>query len=339
MVEGSDEPIDVDVSTETGGRFGMAADRLMLAGAVAVLACSVLGFADRWWWRLSMLQHLRGQLFLAGLVVLAWFVLRRSRLAVPALMAVVLPAWFVLPLWFGGGSAEADPANSVTVTHLNIDLDHVEALDHVADQQSEIVFIQEFTPMVADAIDDRLPGYEMVLANPRSDSTHGSAMLVRDDWGGTVFSADIVAVPSTSDRPLILAEVGFEGETVSLLSLHTTRPGHAAVYYGQQKEFAGVAEWSRDRIGEGSSVVIIGDFNTTPYASNFRSLLADGELKNGLRGHGWQTTWPASLPSPLQIPIDLVVHSDDVVMVDAHSGPGVGPDHRPLHIEFVIRNL
>ncbi len=266
-----------------------------------------------------------------------WFAARRSRLVLPGLGAVALTGWFVMPMFVSGGSGRAESGAGLTVTHLNIDLDHVDALDHLAEQDSDIVFVQEFTSAVAEAFADRLPAYEIALANPSDDSTHGSAMLIRDDWDGTVFSAEIVNIPPTSRRPLILAEVGWQGETVSLLSLHTTRPGHAAVYYGQQEEFAGVADWSRQLIEDGGTVVIIGDFNTTPYASNFRSLLSNGNLRNGLRGQGWQTTWPASVPSVFQIPIDLMVHSNDVVVHGAEAGPNLGPDHRPLTVELAVK--
>ncbi len=323
-------------SKRSGERFVGLIDWLLLAVVVGVLACWLLGFGGRWWWRLAILEHLRGQLLLVAVVATAWFALRRSVVVVPAALGVFVSAWFVAPVWIGSGGGQVDSAYSLTVSHLNIDRDHVDALGELAARGPEIVFVQEFTPTVADVIAERLPGYEMVLANPRSDSTHGSAMLIRQDWDGTVSSADVVNIPPTSERPLLLAEVEFQGQMILLLSLHTTRPSHAAVYHGQQIELAGVADWSREQVEDGCSVVVIGDFNTTPYASNFRRLLVDGRLENGLRGHGWQTSWPASVPGFLQLPIDLVVHSDDIIMVEAETGPSLGPDHRPLHVEFVV---
>ena len=64
------------------------------------------------------------------------------------------------------------------------------------------------------------------------------------------------------------------------------------------------AEWSlRQQRQDKREVVVMGDFNTTPWSGRFRKFLQDSNLRNSLGGFGLQPTWHAALPSPLMVAI------------------------------------
>ena len=82
-------------------------------------------------------------------------------------------------------------------------------------------------------------------------------------------------------------------------------------------------------------VMLLGDLNASPWSYPFRRLLRDTGLLNSMRGWGVQPTWPAPL-GPLGIPIDHVLHSEEIRITRRSTGPWIGSDHLPLIIEFAI---
>jgi endonuclease/exonuclease/phosphatase (EEP) superfamily protein YafD len=100
-------------------------------------------------------------------------------------------------------------------------------------------------------------------------------------------------------------------------------------------EFDASANWSVRQQKEGKrEVVVIGDFNSTPWSGRFREFLHQTDLRNSQRGFGLQPTWHASLPSPLMIAIDHCLHSKSIATVKRATGSNIGSDHLPLFVEL-----
>lgn len=297
--------------------------------------------------RLQMLTQLRVQFALAFLMVIVPLCFLRWRFALFFAIPFLINCAHFLPLYFSPVPQYHAPSNvpidvasraiaqhageAFSITHINIDRDRVVILDKLNEQGSDIVFIQEVQPPVADALAERMPDYEAVLVEARWD-TRGSAMLVRRDWDGELISAEYQLITTYGDRPLAHTVINLNGQELSLLSLHVTRPTNPL----QAVEFADVAQWSATQQAAGRAVFIIGDFNQTPWGSRFQTLLTDGKLINGQRGFGLQTTWPANLPALLRIPIDHTVHSDKVILFEREVGGDWGGDHRPIHVKIAL---
>ncbi|MEM7233873.1 MAG: endonuclease/exonuclease/phosphatase family protein, partial [Planctomycetota bacterium] len=79
--------------------------------------------------------------------------------------------------------------------------------------------------------------------------------------------------------------------------------------------------------------LLLGDLNTTPFSPYFSKLLDETGLQNSARGFGLQASWP-SLLSVLGIPLDHVLHSEDIVVVDRSTRAGAGSDHRAVIVDF-----
>ncbi len=76
--------------------------------------------------------------------------------------------------------------------------------------------------------------------------------------------------------------------------------------------------------------VVLADLNTTPWAHSMRSLLQRTGLADSTRGQGLCGTWPMPLPIWLRIPLDHVLHSPELVVVQRNLGPDIGSDHLPV---------
>ncbi len=97
-----------------------------------------------------------------------------------------------------------------------------------------------------------------------------------------------------------------------------------------------MAQWSQAIQAQGRQVVIIGDFNSTPWTRTFQSFLQQGHLVNSQQGYGAQSTWPAAWPSALRIAIDHCLHSDGLLTLSRSIGPPLDSDHRPLIVELQL---
>ena len=81
--------------------------------------------------------------------------------------------------------------------------------------------------------------------------------------------------------------------------------------------------------------IVTGDFNATPFSWSFRSMLSESGLVNSQDGFGLQTTWPTTNVF-LRIPIDHLVHTNDLVTVDRQVMPSFGSDHYPIVVDLAL---
>jgi endonuclease/exonuclease/phosphatase (EEP) superfamily protein YafD len=125
----------------------------------------------------------------------------------------------------------------------------------------------------------------------------------------------------------------FEGTPVSILAVHPVSPvsERNASLRDAQLRFA--ANWANDQEG---ATVIVGDFNAGPWSHAFRELVADTGLRNSQRGFGLQPTFPTSSNVVFRVPIDHLLASPELSVVDRRLGPPLGSDHFPLIVDLAI---
>ena len=79
----------------------------------------------------------------------------------------------------------------------------------------------------------------------------------------------------------------------------------------------------------------MGDLNVSPWSAEFRQLLKDSQLRDSTKGFGLQPTWPTHVRL-MQIPIDHLLYSSDIKIIDRRVGPNIGSDHYPLIVDLQI---
>ena len=94
-------------------------------------------------------------------------------------------------------------------------------------------------------------------------------------------------------------------------------------------------EWSTELLAQGAPVVMMGDFNTTPWSPVFRKLLGQNEWGDSRAGFGNQPTWPSWLGG-LGIPIDHALVASGVRVLNRSTFAIPGSDHRGLLLELGI---
>ena len=138
----------------------------------------------------------------------------------------------------------------------------------------------------------------------------------------------VVTKAGKATLPETSAEVSFtlDGQKVKLLAIHTISP--VRPWRADRRDVALVAAraWVREATGP---VMVIGDFNATPWSAAFKDLVRDAHLRNSLEGFGVQPTWPEN-HIIVGIPIDHQGFTRQLTAVDRWTGPGFGSSHRSL---------
>ncbi|MEO1402476.1 MAG: endonuclease/exonuclease/phosphatase family protein [Cyanobacteria bacterium J06635_1] len=322
----------------------------VLAGG-ATLA-TLLGLAGSLWWRFELLDHPRLQYVLILLIAIGiglglrrrWYLIWLCPLAIN--LALVLPLFFpplfLPPLFLQWPDlpvlSKAPFQGAATIRLLHANIDHTksnvdQAIQALDSQAADILLLQEVTPDNLQQLTTQLQHYQLLRAHPQ-DNSQGSAIFlpVSPRQPLTVKDTQLLHLPERSTRPLLAATLALGDTEFTVLSLHITRPFHPGPSRFQQIEFEAVADWSRQHAQQ--RLIVIGDFNTTPWSSRFRTLLKHSGLSNSQDGWGWQTTWPANLAWPFQIAIDHCLHSPAIKTQTRTIGPSTGSDHRPLWVEL-----
>jgi endonuclease/exonuclease/phosphatase (EEP) superfamily protein YafD len=322
-----------------------------LAAVVAI--ATLLGFWGNVWWLFGMLDHPRPQYSLILLIALLVGILSRQPWRVKAwslgwVIPLAMNLWLLLPLFVHPveAIAHASPENhrrSEHLTILHMTLDHsnpnVErAIEYIKRQKPDILSLLEVTPRTFPRFQAALSDYQVVIAEPRRRS-QGSAWLVsrHPSQPIQIQNAEILNFPSNSDRPMLKATVSYGGTAIDLLCFQAVRPRSGETFELQQAEFNALATWSRKPLQtDEPNLIVIGDFNSTPWAVMFRKLLHDSNLVNSQVGFGLQPSWNANLPTTLQIPINHCLHRNSIVTIGRTIGPDIGSDHLPLFVELLV---
>jgi endonuclease/exonuclease/phosphatase (EEP) superfamily protein YafD len=312
--------------------------------AAAAGLASILGCFGNLNWVLELCQHPRLQYCWILLLAVAINAIDHNKYVWLYALPLGLNLALILPLFWGNIQPRNTRSNadSLKVLHVNLDRNNTQydaAVQYIQQQSADIIFLQEVTPQWFDRIRTQLPNYRVILSQPQKDS-QGVAMMLPPTPNPEIeiIQTQIVHLPEKSTRPIIETLIRWQNREVALLSLHTTRPRNHSTSAFQQQEFAAAAHWSQVQQTQFQRpVLIIGDFNTTPWSSRARQLQKQGNLVDSQRGFGWQTTWPAPFPPPLRIAIDHCLHSSAIATLHRRSGVNIGSDHLPLWVEVLMR--
>ncbi len=317
-------------------------DALLLLGVFALSLATILALFAPDWWVGDILSHLRVQYALALCVLVVGFVLRRRWLISGlVLLPLLLNLSVLVPLFMPAPVMAKAMGRPLKILHYNLDMtssDHAVAFQFLRNSAPDILFVQELSPALAEQLPRELADYRVVYAHVL-DNTHGSALLLPTNSVLQVIHASEVHLPAASPRPLIHATLALDGQAFTLMSLHVIRPKDAYTEQIQAQEYAAASQWIREqRQQHGYPILVLGDYNTTPWAARFQRFLQESGLHDTSLGFGYQPSWPAAAPVLFAIPIDHAVASADMIILQRNVGPNLGGDHKALELTFAIED-
>ena len=275
-------------------------------------------------WILDLFTHFRIQL-LAGQVVLVCLLCLKRSFVLGALIAAFASAnayslgAYLLP------AAAAEGPSAVTILTANVlgrNREFGGLLDSIERTMPDVIVIQEYRPHSAKALAPLAKTHPYSLEIPRDDN-FGIALFSRHRLIEAK-EVDLLGASAVDVRLVI------EGKAFRLVGVHLSTPvtrDMTALRQAQLEAIAGLIENAREPI------VVVGDFNLTPYSPYFGRFLEQTGLRDALAGNGPSITWPTFFPI-LGIPIDHCLVSAEWDVVGYERSPAFGSDHYPITVSL-----
>lgn len=303
---------------------------LVVLPALVIALASVLGFFGAWWWVFDLLASVRpvyaAVLLVAGIVLVVG---RWRRTGAVVLTAGLVNLAVVIPLYIAPTDRANPTGANLRVMSFNVHAqndDYVAVIDYIRRIDPDVVFLHESTRLWEEALTEADLDYRLVSGrNP--GLIFGSVALVPEDA-----VAQSRGFGEAEPRALEVVVPTAAGE-VAIMGIHPLSPSteRRAALRDAQLDF--VAEWAASR---SERTVVVGDYNTTTWSHSFRDLLRRGGLHNSQRGYGIQATFPATSNPVVRVPIDHLLYSDGLSVIDRRLGPPLGSDHFPLVVDLAL---
>lgn len=228
-------------------------------------------------------------------------------------------------------TAISDTADFVAIKVLNSNLylDNTEydaQLDFIDTVEPDIIAFQEYTHEWHEVLSKRLTLYPHRVTKP----LHGA-------FGIALYSKYPIlsgSVKKLSKNSAFIADVKIKlnEKQVRVIGVHPPPPA-SLFMYDMRNEMLQLL--TKESAQEDDALIMMGDFNATPWTSHFSSLLTQGKLRNARAGHGMHPTWPTNNPIKL-IPIDHILVNPHVAVKHFGSTKVVGSDHRNIWSELHV---
>jgi endonuclease/exonuclease/phosphatase (EEP) superfamily protein YafD len=189
----------------------------------------------------------------------------------------------------------------------------------IMDEHPDIITCAEVNPVFAAMLQDLKGEYPHQLITAGTDS-YRLALLSKSP----LLKVEQVAFGGAR-TDAILFRVSLDGKIIDAVSLHPYTPN--ANIKSRDSEFEAIA--ARFAAEKPENLMLMGDFNATPWCPALKQLTKTLKLSNAREKRGIHTTWPAFLPFLFRIPIDHVLVSANLGVAGFGACRRIGSDHLP----------
>lgn len=296
--------------------------------AFATISALLLGSFGRFFWPLDLFAHFRVHYVIAlgcaGALLIGTREWRSGVLAVLGAVLAALPTFNYLQPMTAPVQAESSlKALSVNVWFRNAD--RSELVDYLEASGADLFVLQEVSETEAHELASALRSFP--FAYIESAAATDSVMFSR--WPIREASTVPLAADGTS---ALSAVIDWRGTPITVMGVHLHWPIGPRSSARRNQELIGIAALAQAQRGP---LLVLGDFNITPWSAHFSELLKSSRLRDCAAGHGLQPTWP-SQARLLGIRIDHCLASAHWRAVDVWTGPHVGSDHRPMGVQLQL---
>lgn len=292
-----------------------------------LLLVQVARLGAQWHWLLDLTTHFPLQFAcLAGIFTLIFYRKKRRALMGLALITSLWNLWLVLPAYIGPpavATQAAEGSESIRLLSFNVfqmNTEHDKVREFIEGSGVDIVALQEFSGEWSDQLQSLKAKYPHWYTRPAGHG-NGIGLMSR-----LPIKRARAWMPPQTWRTVVHVILELGGQEVNLVVIHPDAPMLGPYADNRNRLFAEVAKYVADLQGP---VVIMGDFNCTPWSPWFHELLDQTGLRDSRRGFGYHSSWPKRMPL-LGIPIDHFLVSEDWVVHNREVGPYLGSDHRPI---------
>lgn len=313
---------------------------LWVLGAAVPAILALFGFAVPF---LDLFNHLQFLLFwgtVTGVVLAIVLALPRVWIGV-ALIGFVASCWTYLPEWASSLAPRPSRGDATVLklmTHnifgLNYDMQRL--ADAIAAEKPDIVALQEYFPQQAAELGRLLEPTYPYAVHCFGGKRANLALYSRLPFKTEMSAADCPATAFGTQRTAHIL-VGFtlaDGTQFSVMTTHMDWPYPIA---RQQAEFRTAIDVVKNTTGP---LILVGDFNSTPWSYALRQFESDSGLRRETRN---------LITYPMLFTLGDLVHTWPFLALDQvfergvavhelHRGGETGSDHLPVIFSFSIPN-
>jgi endonuclease/exonuclease/phosphatase (EEP) superfamily protein YafD len=304
---------------------------LLNAAALALGLATAAAALARHWWVFDLFSHFRLQYVVLGATLFPVALVLRPPAAVVLGVVAATHAWAIKDLWLGGDEA---------VTGLPLRVASANVWDEENPTPEKLLeFAQAARPDLLLVVDAQSSRWREVLAGLGGLYPYRAPQDWREGAPVILFSRlPIVAArekPMAGRAPRLVSEVEIGGRKLAIVGVHPSSPSPNGPRNSRlrNRQLDDIAA-GLGRVDQ--PVIVLGDFNTTPWSPHFRDLVDETGLRNAADGQGWIGTWPSWF-WPARIPIDHVLLRGPLGVASFRRGPFIGSDHFPVLADLRLR--
>ncbi len=300
-----------------------------VALCVSVLACFSVGNA-----KFELLCHFKMHYFILSLMLLVISLFKRK----PAWIVVAL-SWFifntlpVIPYYLPVKPAETALHRKIKLMQLNVLLtnqSHDKVLALIQKEKPDIIGLEEFTFQWAAKLKPIEQEYPYHVIEPQNWA-FGVALYSKFPLTDThIKNFGPVLKNLPAKIPSIVTSFQLEKQPVTLIVTHPVPP---TLFDLRNSELDGMGQ-ARSRFNK--NLIIMGDLNSTQWSPYFQKLLQQTGLRDSQLGFGVQPSWQ-STDWLLRIPIDHILISPNIAVLNRYIGPSIDSDHLPVFAEIALK--
>ncbi len=215
---------------------------------------------------------------------------------------------------------------SANINRFNTDISKL--MDDVVRADTEIVLLLEVTPAHLERMTPLIQMFPYHIARSPI-GTHELGIVLLSKF--PILDNRLIKL-SEAGNALLEATLEINKNALIFYGTHLQNPVFAENFSDRKKQFLELAQKICRR---SEPVIIAGDLNETPFSPIFKELIRISGLRDSTKGFGWQPSWPANFPF-LWLPIDHILVSPEIHVLNRTTGSFIGSDHYPVFAELSI---
>ncbi len=223
-------------------------------------------------------------------------------------------------------SITGDTIRVMSSNVLATNADYDKHIDYILSIEPDVIVFLEYTH-----------DWDSVMDKALSDYPHRLRVPAHHAFGIALYSKLPIYEGSApfllhEERKSVDATLNVNGKTLRIFGSHPMPPLSQSLYDARNEHLQRLSETAK---AYGSSMIVMGDLNVSPWSDHFRSLIEQGNLIDGRRGQGIFPTWATTL-LPIEIPIDHILVNKGVRVLDMGTSVGLGSDHKAIWADIRV---
>lgn len=320
----------------------------LIIATTGLLALGLLSLFSyiAWSYPLELITHFRIQYLILSLIassilLILWRIryLKNKVIVIAALFLVGINVIEVIP-WYLPHSQQAvsNTAKQIRILSFNINIEnknYEEVINVVQKNRPDVTLFMEVDKK---AVENLKAGLKNTLPYVFRSPGGGLAILSRfpiQDAKGDNFNRQ--------GGHNLIATLEVDKKPIKLIGTHPIVPIKPGNFHSRNRQLAALSNYIR---GLNQPLILVGDFNLTPWSPYYRQFINKTKLHNTRLGFGILPTWPrpashVHLPHLLlplmNIPIDHCFVSKHFSVAGIYTGANANSDHASLLTDLVLR--